>query len=1134
MQDHDSPVSIVSVTATVADQEPVESATEHNQSLTGAKDTVTQMTDGETSATRAVATQEQQFAGLKEAMAEATSDQSSHKYVLPQGEELFKSLFAAEKTPPNSPGSVASSSTLIDSSSRKVSPLSVETLSKGSPTAVKDFAYHSPDGDRVDPLTMIEAETKKGLLKQLKKKTAAEEKASQKSEKLESQNKTLIADLKAARATVENRDAQADLAKVHANAMTMSNVVLRQIVKDITQVLSHENNGTRAQGTASEGEKKWDQSREDSLQQHLRGVDESSASAYGRMALLENASAVRGQGLNNTFSRESIQNKNPSPIFNVVESTNSGSVADQPPSRQASEEVQIDVVESSSSRDTNEEAQLETTFEESEGRPKEEVEGFFEEYGFNPAELSLILNSLTPTAQKESTKKDTEEVTQEEEALEEVQEREAGPIADEAVMTPLQDYQRQELNLDEESTTGQSQTIADPIGTNFEDATPDQDYSSEANGEDQVSEAADDTSPSAVEDPVSASDCNEDPANTEPTTNTMPSQDYANAIGSGHEGGLTESYEFSEPAGPATLWAILRSDQTENDANEITVDDTTADDTSDTGDDAASVCEPAGPATLWGILQSSQDENSARENANTGEDTSEAAGPIVQTSLRQHEANDHADAGEEATDTNEAPGPALLWGILRSAQGEEEAIHLEVASEKAANSPEAASPALLCGVLRSEQDENEVEGQEDPGNDAVDASDEEAPGPATLWGILNSDHDTSLDHCRDTEVSRNGRMDIDMVLEDSESTDTVGALDQDGTQPIGLPHDTTSPDSNEYTHGLHDTSDDKEGMPKSTDTPTDEECPHSSPHGSVNDDVIAVQEVPIREVVVEEALGTNGLESRADTVGTVTGPIGGSRVVEENEYEIEKGATEAVHLYETTIHVDAHTPVGEAEYLNEHAGSATEAQKEDHEQQAPEEANASEVTATSVLPKDSDKKKDVQYVENGIITNAGLLRLFRGWKSMLKGNIQATSGVTDDHELENVAIGSSSTTAEGSSTNSAVAPAHTLSPPIYPRASPELQVEEFDSVGPAPKPKRVKDPEKRRLERARAKAKVKEEKAKAKEEKALRRRMEEEAANTPEAVAQREAEEMKMLGDKRLKMQEAREKKWLEARLPEE
>ena len=1154
MQDQVCPASVTSVTETVA------SAIEQKQGLPGTADTLTGMPDNEEPSTTAVGAQDQQSPESTDTVTELIAERKPHKHVhvMTPGEGLFKSLFA---TPPNSPGSVASSGTLIDPSSRKVSPLDLGTLTKGSPTAVKDFAYPSPDNIRVDSVAMIEEETKKGLLKQLKKKKAAEEKASRKSEKLAARTKTLSADLKSAKAMVENRVAQADLAKVHANAMTMSNVVLRQIMKDICHGLSHDDNGAQAQRTASEGQSESDPLEEKSLQMHLRSVDESSASAYGRMARLENASAVRGQELNNTSGQESIQQESPSLIDEFAVQKESESVAVQPPSQQASEEVQTEVVTSSSSTNTSEEAQPETTVEESEARPKEEVEGFFEKYGFDLADLSQILDSVTPTSLEESEKKGTEEVTQEEEALQEVEDHKVEPLADEAVMTPLQEYQRRDLNLDEESAADRSQAMADPIATDFEDAMPNQDGPNESNDEDQVCATDEDMTLSTALNLTS--DCNKVPATTEPTTNTIPSQGYPNAIGSGR--GLTESYEFSEPAGPATLWGLLRSDQTKNEANNITEagDDatdgnaTSEDATSEdaTGEGAAGVLEPAGPATLWGILQSNQDKNSAEDNADAGEDTagvpeaadpsvesslsehgandnaiageetagaSDAADPSVESSLSERDANDNAIAGEETTGAPDAAGPALLWGILKSEQGENAAEDQEVVSEEATSTSQAADPALLREIVQPEQDEDDVE-QHGVADETVDVFDEEAPGPATLWGLLRSDRETRIHDSHD-----------------SESNGFAGVQNQDGAEPTGLLDDAHAPDYNDKTNGVDDVGDNEEEPSAVNNAPTIEEDSAPSPHGSDDDDVIADQEVGTQEVI-REIKSLIGVEYQTNTVETVTDPIEGSKVIQVSECELEHVTTEVLDLHETTTPVHAVAPVGAAEAANECACDVTGAQKEDQEEQDAEETNASEVNATLGQLENGYEKEELQLVENDAVTGTYLSQEAtadekegrKGGETLDGSTTTSTLHATceENTDDQNLAIGFSSTAAEGSDAKNAVVPAEALSPPStspsYPRASPEFQVEEFDFNAPVPKAKRVKDPEKRRLERARRNAKLK-------EEKALRRQMEEEAANTPEAVALREAEEIKKLGDKRLKLQEARGQKWSELKLPEE
>lgn len=1187
MQDQDSLASTISVTATAV------SDTEQKHNLPGATDMVTEMTDQKEPAIADVATQDQQLPDSTDAVTEMIADRKPQAQMTAPGEDLFKSLFAADKSPPNTPGSVSSSATLIGPSSRKVSPLDLGILSKGSPTAVKDFANPSLDSVRVDPVAMTEEETKKGLLKELKKKMASEKKAYRKSEKLVAQTKTLSAELKSAKATLENRDAQADLAKAHGNAMTVSNVVLRQLMKDISHGLRHQSNGTQANGTALEGEAKWGQHKEELLQEHLRGVDESRASAYGRMAILESASVVRGQGLNNTLSQKSVPQENSSPTNELVESKESESSVIQSPAQQASQEAQTDVVASTSFTGASEETQPETTVEASEVPPKEKVGNFFEKYGFDPAEISRIVNSVTPKAHGASDKEVTEEVTQEKEAVQKIEEQEADPMADKAVLTALQEYQQRDPNLGEESAAGPSQAMADPIAADFDDATPEHNDSKESDGEDQVSEADEDTSPSTAEHLNSESAHDEEHVTQEPTTDATRDYDQSQTGTEGHEDDIYGQYEYSEPAGPATLWGILQSDQTEDEANggaDANADalsairasverigrlvrsgqsETNANDVAETDDDAAlaSYSEPAGPVT-----ESSQSESEARDSADARDNSSTS--PAERPTLRSDHVEDPI-TQEPITDAtrdydpiqaetevqeddiygryefSEPAGPATLWGILQSSQedittqdsadvgdatagvfeaagpttqpslGQHEANDNADAVEEAAGSPDAAGTALSSEFLRSEEVEDTVEEEEVAGDEAVDVSDQEAPGPATLWGILQSEPEPPTNHSNTTGVLENGRMDGEIVPEQSESNDVACAQDQEDKQPCDLPHDTPPPDRDNDTDSLRDNNNNKVEPSHPTHTPTDEKHPVSNHFDSVDDDVIAVEEVT-QEVIEEETVGAVGVESPSDTLEAVAHPTEGSKIVEVSEQELDNGATEAIDVHETTISVHANTPVGAAE-------NATAARIEDQEEPAAEEVNAFEVPAAPEELEGSDEEEDTQVVEEIAVTDTSPLRTAMAEEedvskegamlngSTVIGNMQATC--YEDTDDANMANRSTITTAEGSNADSPVALAQTLSPPstssTTPRAISPYHVETFEFFGEVPKPKKVTKTEKRRQERQRAAAKKK-------EEEALRRHMEEEAAKSPEAIARREAEELRMLGEKRLRLQEAR------------
>lgn len=457
---------------TVADQEPTSSAVEQDQKTPGATDTVT----------------------------DTAENQKPRKYVLTTGEDIFQSLFAEEKTPPTSPGSVASSNTLVDPSSRKVSP-----------TAVKDFAYPPSDSNHVlDPVALIEENTKKELLKQLRQKTAAEEKASKEAIELTARNQFLSAELKSAKANVQNREAQAELAKTQANAMTVSNIVLRQVVQDLCRELS--------------------------CKQDVGGA-------------------------------------------------------------------------------------------------KENGMGFFDKYGLDPATLSSIFGSVTPTVQERSEKKATNEGSHVEDALtdDETEEERIGngtspaletadQLKDEPEETTVQAESKVEWIFPglkpKESVVGKGQAMEDLIATDLEDLTPDRDSLSESSGEDQEHEADDDNFPQVVDESLPGTDCDEeDLAVQEATPDAIQNEDCSQGVVMGHEGAINGNFEFSEPAGPATLWGILQSNQgkTGVEARE------------GASDKEVNVSEPEAPglATLGGILKSEQvkDDAVANEAVANGEET---------------------------------------------------------------------------------------------------------------------------------------------------------------------------------------------------------------------------------------------------------------------------------------------------------------------------------------------------------------------------------------------------------------------------------------------------------------------------------------------------------------------------------
>ena len=928
-----------------------------------------------------------------DAITEVVLDQEPEQDLSNKGELIFQSLFEVKNTPPGSPGSATSSSTLVNPQSRKVSP-----------TAVKDFAYPSLDSKNVcDPVAVIEATTKKELLKQLKKKTAAEEKATRKAVKLTAGIKALSAVLKVVKTNVQNSEAQADLAKTHANAMTLSNVVLREAVQELSLELSREMNISKIQGTEPQGETAWNQEKEESLQNHLEMVDAAGANVYHDIAHLLNASIKRDQRLDDTEDQESIQQANvPLPTDDVVESNEFGSSAVGVLDQKATEEPHV---EEAGSDSAHEEPLAEVNGEELDDKACTDEETKEAQVGDG--------SCLAEESEEEKFENDTypvEETTKE--------------------LVPNVEWIFPGLTP-KDFIVDKGQTTVDPIAADFEDAIPDQDGLSESSGEEQESEVDDDDSTPIVEDAISESERNEDPGAPEANPEALQSDNHIHGVVVGHDGGFNGNFEFSEPAGPATLWEILKSNQNETEV----------------------------------------------ENK-----------PV---------------AAEGAVEFSETEGPAALWGILESEAVEKKTV----ASEE----PAAASEA-------------------------------EAPGPATLWGILESERESSGNNSGGNSLEDKAEVQGSLVPDESESNCFAGDQDQDDAELVGLPHDDYSPDSNGGVDNLQDVSNNEDKIieqPTMATAPAVEEDPAPSSDGSVDGEIIFVQEVSTQGVSVKVAMDAAAVDSPEDAVETVTEPIGDLEVAEEADHEVENGAVEAFNLQENVVSVGTNMANGAVEVVNEYAGNATVAQEQyGEEDQATQEANASEAHVVSEQPKDDCEYLGFEFTDNDAVFRAppeekqgpeegetlegpaaaGYMRVT--WEEVNENESN------DDHKLHDVAAaGHSITTAEGVDANSGVVhpqPATSPDTPASPpRESPSYQIEVFDFLSPMPKAKDISKTEKRKLERRRAAAKKG-------DEAAVKRRMEEEAAKTPEALAQRQAEEDTRLGEKRLKLQAARMQERLE------
>ena len=800
-----SPIgATTSVTVKVLDA-PVVSATEQNQKPPSASGTVMEEPMNHESTDP---TQEQELSSSPEPAAETTVDQKPRKYVLSTGGDLFQSLFAAEKTPPTSPGSVASSNTLMDPSSRKVSPSDSETRAKGSPTAVQDFAYPSPDNNHVrNQLEVVEETTRMELLKQLKKKTAAEEKASRKAAKLAARTKSLSADLKSANATVQNRDVQLDLAKTYANAMSLSNFALRQAVQDLSHELSREKSVIKSQETQSQGDTTWSQQKQEHLQNHLELVGGFSTNIYGPMADMENASAESGQPLDDVEDRGSTQQ--------------------------------------ASNRDST--SQPEIKAEESEGQPKEKAGGFFEKYGFDPAALSRIVNTVIPTDQEDSEKEDTEESSGAEKALRKLKEHVMDSVAADPGLAPMEAHQDSSTEggpkcvrpEEEQIASGSSyaeetedqaeEAIADSATTNLEDKTSDQDSLGESSDKEQVLEADDDDSPPTIDDSSPGSGCDQGQAAREPIADSIPKHDDAQGMDSSRDSPISGNCEFSEAAGPAALWGILQSVQR----------DDGVEDEADADEEVAGVFEVADPPTPEGIHKSNQHDSEGFDQEATG-------------------------ANAATVSEVEAPGPATLWGILISEQkssgdnsgnafGQQAEANGAIALDKSESNNFAGAQdedlvklnGLPFDAYLPDFNNNAIKDTSTIGKDRTPdprgsvngdntaVQEVEAPGPATLWGILESDQESSDNSSGDDAFGQQTDTNGTVVLDESERNAFAGAQDQNFND-----------DANDL-YSVSDSDNEAETAepPPTTDASTIKEDRNLDPNGSVNGDDTAVQEV---------------------------------------------------------------------------------------------------------------------------------------------------------------------------------------------------------------------------------------------------------------------------------------------------
>ena len=183
-----------------------------------------------------------------EAITGMVADQKYRKYKLAPVEDLFQSLFNTEKTPPTSPGNASSSSTLVDPSSRRVSPSDATVGAEATSTTVADVADPSLDGSDIsDPVSSLDKMPKLELLRQLEEMTAEEERACRKAEKHAARSKQLSAEIAALKGQLRDIEVQDDVAKTHGAALTLLNFVRGHAMQDDVHRLRREQHGRLVQ-----------------------------------------------------------------------------------------------------------------------------------------------------------------------------------------------------------------------------------------------------------------------------------------------------------------------------------------------------------------------------------------------------------------------------------------------------------------------------------------------------------------------------------------------------------------------------------------------------------------------------------------------------------------------------------------------------------------------------------------------------------------------------------------------------------------------------------------------------------------------------------------------------------------------
>ena len=686
--------------------------------------------------------------GLVEAITEANTNQKPRIYVFSAGGETFQSSYATEESPPASPGSASTSSTMVDPSSRKVSPSdSMKEIDAG-PIAVKDFAYSSCDGDDhvCDSVSVVDANAKLELLRQLE--MAGKANMLQSVEKQKVRNQVLSADLVAAKANLRNAEARDEVAEIHAKPIDLSNAVLQHEMHDVKPELSHEKHDVQIKKIQSAEETIGKLPKEGSAQNDVGSTQQTGASAYDRMQI---TSDEPGKGIGEDEGRDRAQQEELTPL--------DGSKGECC--------IQRDVLS-----------------------PIDEVEGVGNE-GVQQHELPpndkmdgqeyVQLDDLSPVHAG-----DVQDRNQGDEVLPSVEEDAQG-FSEQGILSPMGENVESETSdlvaLEDPDRQATNNQHAEVIGCDVLDNASEAMQADAHVGESQVEpkqkvddifsmSGTDSTTLSGIVkalDPQIQGDLMKKDAVENSYTSEAPKEVTALGINASMGGAGELAPQEDQGRGSSTNIASCSDEETEkNNHKDSQSDDEYIEfassllqestlhskaeikhlssnlqsETPIVPKDQIMGNPPSRRPSEFGCADSMHEAIDNDPPSTVKEPPPPAKEPTFEDDadgISDDELTPSKCNGHGFFEFPEAAGPATLWGILQSCQYENEVEKREDdRAVEMASVSEVAGPAILWGILQSSSQES-VGGNQEGDRAAEQVSNSEA-GPATLWGILESDH----------------------------------------------------------------------------------------------------------------------------------------------------------------------------------------------------------------------------------------------------------------------------------------------------------------------------------------------------------------------------------------------------------